>query len=212
VTATTIRERPILFSAPMVRAILEDRKTQTRRVVKPQPQDGYKIFPWYHRFYAAPREDPRIVGFQFFDCPYGKAGDRLWVRETFVNNFGQLLYRADCHPDSFEYGAKGWKPSIFMPRKLSRTTLEIMSVSVQRVQDIDDDEALAEGIKTHPPARSHHRTTYSHFDSPHPAGLYPATPRDGFRALWDEINDKRAPWSSNPWVWAISFRRCVEAK
>ncbi len=167
-------EKPILFSGEMIRAVLDGRKTQTRRVVKPQP-----VGLW-----AAPGKSR---------CPYGQPGGRLWVRETFYperSHRGPVSYRAtwprdDDPPDG------GWKPSIFMPRWASRITLEIVSVRVEQVQDISEDDARAEGVddgtgQTRP--------------------LHPYW----FRALWDSINSKRGyGWEKNPWVWVVAFRRVI---
>jgi len=120
-----MKERPILFSGPMVRAILDGRKTQTRRPVKPQP------------FVATPSM------FDVSKCPIGQPGDRLWVRETWTKNTnGVVWYRADRHP----IAGGLWRPSIHMPRWASRITLEITRVWVERVQDIMEDGAIREGM------------------------------------------------------------------
>ena len=138
-----MRERPILFSAPMVRAILAGTKTQTRRVCKGQ------------------RELSNVHDFQIDRCPYGQLGDRLWVRETWlrhsVNVPNDYLYRAD-HPDDGTIGPAhgGWKPSIHMPRWASRITLEITDVRVERLQDISARDAWAEGITPSPDVDPYH--------------------------------------------------------
>jgi hypothetical protein len=124
-----MKERPILFSTPMVQAILEGRKTQTRRVIKPQPE---------------PLEDGFMLPLHP-DCPYGYIGDRLWVRETFAyHHTGRLFYKADipvvCHKNW------KWKPPIFMPRSASRITLEITDIRVERLQDITRSDIYAEGL------------------------------------------------------------------
>lgn len=175
-------ERPILFSGPMVRAILEGRKTVTRRVIR-----------------GSLPTDPAPV---HFACPYGRKGDRLWVRETFycddyrypdapVEDLRRLLeYRADHRcanweagcPCRDENGRSNWRPSIHMPRWACRLELEVVSVRAERLHEITDGaEVLAEGVLT--------------------------SSRDGFANLWDEINGKRAPWRDNPWVWRVEFRR-----
>jgi hypothetical protein len=167
-------ERPILFSGPMVRALLEGRKTQTRRIVKGHPH----VLP------------PLNIG-----CPYGVPGDRLWVRETWhPSDSGPELYAADY--DSKERaGVEAWKPSIHMPRRASRITLEVTDVRVERLQDITEDEARAEGCD----------------GKSCPVGNLRAWSasqcRYQFAWLWDEINGSRAAWSDNPYVWAITFRR-----
>jgi hypothetical protein len=225
----------------MVRAILEGRKTQTRRLVNPQPTvqvaggafpsltfekrrgDGYWLYP------NARDEITR-------ECPYGIAGDRLWVREAFrvrraepclehERDWQELLfptirYEADGSEIRFQ-GSRSTgqciyrgavervKSSIHMPRWASRITLEITEVRVQRLHELSGDDAEAEGIET----------MREHDENARPTGgvlgLCHYTDgesewrsrRDAFECLWDSINAKRAPWSSNPWVWAITFRR-----
>ena len=182
-----MKERPILFSGPMVRAILAGDKTQTRRVIKPQPvQYNRPDWPCTHGW----REVPQMGGWEISwnndsmtateaigeYCPYGKPGDFLWVREThLVTAGGAVLYKAD-HPDLIS----GYcRPSIHMLRQHSRITLEVTSVRVQRLQDISHEDGKAEG-----------------FDS-----------LDGFALLWDRINAKRGyGWQANPYVWAVEFR------
>jgi hypothetical protein len=196
-----MKERPILFSGEMVRAILEGTKTQTRRVIAPvQPRDDGR--------WPAGR-DP--LG----DCPFGQPGDRLWVRETWARLYptepAHLLYRADFEP---RYGAweqddtprhtirvESWRPSIHMPRWASRITLELTSVRVERLQDISEEDAWTEGV------------TRVRGDLFGVEGLVPFEhhyPQDAFAALWHVVNPKH-PWNSNPWVWVLGFKR-VEAK
>jgi hypothetical protein len=192
-----MKELPILFSAPMVRAILEGRKTQTRRIVKVRPA-GAEVVVHNGRVWKPARVD--YAG--FVECPYGQPGDRLWVRETFLlrGNGTHCVYRADSDLiEAAGFGAMygGWKPSIFMPRKFSSITLEVTGVRVERLQEISERDAQAEGIddptctEEVTPATGY--ATYSYATS--------------FAKLWDSINAKRAPWASNPWVWCISFRR-----
>lgn len=168
----------------MVKAILGNRKTMTRRVAK-----GQRIY-----------------------CTYGQVGDRLWVRETwaYINNQdidgseNYYEYKAD-KPNAVYPGdwpveeAKGnseapkWRPSIFMPRRASRITLEINNVRVERVQEITEDDALTEGVDW-----------YSIENKNEGIGRC----QQAFRKLWDSINSKRGySWESNPWVWVIEFRR-----
>ena len=186
-----MKERPILFSGPMVRAILDGRKTQTRRVCVGQ------------------RELSRAADFQISRCPHGQPGDRLWVRETWgrihpgalskldpdpKSTFWRIAYRADGEtvPSMEEHGEK-WKPSIFMPEFASRITLEIESVRVDRVQEITEEDAKAEGVE---------------FMRFHPDSDETLSSRDLFEILWDSINLERGfGWESNPWVWVITFRR-----
>jgi hypothetical protein len=176
VSGCQVREKPIIFSTPMVRAILEGRKTQTRRVVKPHE----------------------------IKCPW-QVGGLLWVRETFavIDNTefdGDIYpeYKADKPDDKYpgdwpEDEAKNnsdapkWKPSIHMPKKYARIWLEITDIRVERLQDISDYDCAMEGI----PLTSDDGSNY----------------RPGFKLLWDQINGKKHPWASNPWVWVIGFKR-----
>jgi len=209
--ATQVRERPILFSGPMVRAILDRRKTQTRRVIvdRAKDEDGWIT--------TCPGEGftPELVR-RDFACPYGDPGDRLWVRETWASvpatayrcsveedgsqvahkespdGYGWAIYRA-----GWTHCAPSWKPSIHMPRWASRLTLEITDVRVERVQSITDDDAWDEGCA-------------DFVGEPIDAGerwiLPREAPRDEYRRLWDKLNAKRGyGWDANPWVWALTF-------
>ena len=202
-------ERPILFSGPMVRAILDGRKMMTRRVHKVQPNDPPSTFSykWDGEHWRGFIDAGKYAGWcdtPWMDCPYGETGDRLWVRET----WGMCAAHPDCDGVYFRAdtsdnkGAKvdKWRPSIFMPRSLSRITLEITGVKVERVQDISEADAISEGVT--PPS-----TPITEPDgSRHMAWGYEY--RYGFEKLWDSINAKRGyGWDVNPWVWAISFRR-----
>lgn len=199
-----MKERPILFSGPMVRAILEWHKTQTRRVMKPQllQPDGAR-----HK----KLEVPNVLKL----CPYGKPGDRLWVRETWLARGGgaAALYRADYEDVEAAglgglYG--GWKPSIFMPRWASRITLEVVNVRVERVQDITEADAIAEGVTCEERGEK-----CSGFRPPGNTSIDPEecpSCIDGYipiyQRLWDSINSKRGfGWETNPWVWVIKFKR-----
>lgn len=193
-------EKPILFSGPMVRAILEGRKTQTRRVVR-RPyvsplQRLLRCADGLFRWWLKDAEQPQPSDVR---CPYGKPGDRLWVRETwryyggseyeYQRDQSNVIYRAT---PTFESSPRAdWRPSIFMPRWASRITLEVTDVRVQRLQEISSEDALDEGIFT--------GGTNSRMDD--------QDIEEEFASLWDSINAKRAPWSSNPWVWAITFKR-----
>jgi hypothetical protein len=195
-----MRERPILFSGPMVGAILRGEKTVTRRVVKWPllgPSDGRK------RRVFGPDDVAEINTGNVALCPYGRAGDRLWVRETFAANVpgcdfqGGYSYRAD-HLDPRGDGPTKlrWKPGIHMPRTASRLTLEVVSVRVEELHAITEEEAVREGL----PPRLPEGTTLSSNPS--------AAKR--FTSLWETING-RGSWAKNPWVWRIEFRR-VEVK
>jgi hypothetical protein len=212
-----MKERPIIFSGEMVRAILEGRKTVTRRVIKPQPPEGYE---W--------SEEDRL----FVDvcgsrlgllrhCQYER-GMALWVRETWralddYNGVGntstsaEIEYRADSAREWRDIpGEKQeewfykltpwvngrnrfWRPSIFMPRWASRITLEIADVKIERIQDISEEDAKAEGIAVWP------RTYIT-------KGRWLSGPVAGFAQLWNSLNEKRGfGWDANPWVWVVAF-------
>lgn len=191
-----MRERPILFSSPMVRALLAGTKTQTRRVVKPR-HGGVITGPAAEQcaVEAYGGGDRRSASrIECVPCLYGVPGDRLWVRERVgiipLSNGGEkIIY--DATEGVVPGDAVRFLRSIFMPRRLSRITLEVTGVRVERVQDIGWRDCEAEGV---------------HCDQE--AGIAPYTSwQDAYAALWDSINGKKAPWSSNPWVWAIAFRR-----
>jgi hypothetical protein len=198
-----MKERPILFSAPMVRAILEGQKTQTRRIVKqriiPVVDECFRVNgKWCNKTF-----DYDLGAL----CPYGQPEDRLWVRETFgfgFNGAGSdcVVYSADnksYHADyaakktsaesTFPAGVKKLKPSIFMPRWASRITLEIVSIRVERLQDIDDSAAGKEGVE------------FFKYTGP-----YCDSGKLIFKQLWESINGSGS-WAINPWVWVIEFRR-----
>lgn len=200
-----MKERPILFSGPMVRAIIEGRKTQTRRVVKA------RHFPKLEKFLGGLLDGK----WNLIPLPYGKPGDRLWVRETWClkedpyNAEGNhdktcVHYRADGYKvravdgDGFQLWNKDnseaspWRPSIHMPRWASRITLEITSVRVERLQDISIDDAIAEGV-------------FQGFDPPDGHG-FRSEARNLYRELWESINGPGS-WDANPFVWVIEFKR-----
>lgn len=238
-----MRERPILFSTPMVQAILVGRKTVTRRVLKPQPDsDGGPPLAtgWFHPETADGGPGPHTFGVYGVDwhvrCPYGAPNDRLWVRETFapVNAHGHKCAARDAAfvvlrdgaqqyrdgmpipalpkyaPDAFD-GIE-WRPSIHMPRWASRITLEVVSVRVERLQEITEEDARAEGLDWASPQPFGERWDDDDREDPREVGYAvvgesSGFARDNFRRLWDQINGKRAPWESNPWVWRVEFRR-----
>jgi len=196
-----MKHLPIIFSTPMVQAILDDRKTQTRRVVKPQPiRSPY----WTHyensgAFYPATYDaEPSILR-----CPFGKPGDRLYVRETFgfdpwhyLEGHDSILYRA-CQKIDSDYPIK-WKPSIYMPKKYARIWLEITNVRVERLQDITESDAEKEGVNQGI-VRTQELISGRWVDYPY----Y----KKGFKDLWDSINGKKHPWKANLWVWVLEFRK-----
>lgn len=201
-------ERPILFSGAMVRAILSGQKTQTRRVVRPQPLHGVGRYTED----GTPGEVDWVILDEDGDptdsalrCPYGAPGDALWVRETWavgrafdrtrpseiptVERDIPVWWRADeAIEESVNRGR--WRPSLHMPRWASRITLDIVSVRVERLQTITTLDAMAEGAE---PVRN-------------AAGVLSYT--TGFRTLWDSINGARpgCSWDDDPWVWVVEFR------
>ena len=217
-----MRERPILFKGPMVRALLDGTKTQTRRLVKwgseEAPTLGCKIAqtgPEGIEEWTYEDDDASNAGVLDILCPYGVAGDRLWVRETFslLNAnyipvegrnplFTHVSYRAD-HIDKDGDGPAHpmkWRPSIFMPRWASRIELEVTAIRAMRLQDISEEDAEAEGAMT----------WWNGLSQEEQFGMYDGGrgPIAAFRMLWDSINAKRGVgWDTNPWVWAVSFRR-----
>jgi hypothetical protein len=211
-TKTEMKERPILFSGPMVRAILEGRKTQTRRVVKdeglPPSSDVIRIVELdngeFEQFYNEKRSKNWLL-----KCPYGQPGDRLWVRETFAVTDGCSGYEYPFVPASpvekkVLFRASGdraekWRPSIFMPRWASRITLEIVSIRVERLQDVSEADAKVEGADTYNAALDIGTKGTPRLD----AGPF----QKGYALLWGEINGPGS-WASNPWVWVVEFRRC----
>ena len=207
--AAAVKERPILFSAPMVRALLDGTKTQTRRVVKPQPigltSDGV---PFVH---TADDEKFGRLG-KVVMCPYGQPSDRLWVREAwrvekFIDNLAPRELATGC---SVVYEASGeapaWRgklrPSMFMPRRMSRITLEVTGVRVERLQDISEADAVAEGIERlnspHPNVK-----LYRDYAPGHDSTVLPVY---SYQTLWEQINGPDS-WATNPWVWVVEFRR-----
>lgn len=215
-------ERPILFSGPMVRAILEGRKTVTRRPLKIQP--GKHDHDWEPSYFDAGDNHWACTtcgdgigpyGDSLYRCPYGLKGNRLWVRETFMDLRGtgvehrptpespiqRYCYRTDVRPGSLaddtrkDMGLK-CKPSIHMPRAASRILLEITDVRVERLQGINDEQCVAEGA-----GMTEHAVGVK-LTKPQGESL----PKAMFKDLWISINGPEA-WESNPWVWVVEFKR-----
>jgi hypothetical protein len=195
-TATAVKERPILFSGPMVRAILAGRKTQTRRAIKPQfgKTWGHGVKRGDDAFSVHVDIMEPDGSWKWIRCPYGKPCDRLWGRETFATNHDNpciddagTVYRS-TDPDWGLMDGFRWKPSIFMPRALSRITLEITGVRAERLQDISPEDAIAEGITLDDCKRNNCGSVSC------------------YRMLWESINGAGS-WSANPWVWCIEFKK-----
>jgi hypothetical protein len=205
-----MKERPILFSAPMVQAILEGRKSQTRRVMNPQPTAHFTtdIDYWTSGKYSGE------LGKEPLTSPYGQPGDRLWVRETWAYFGGEeyfyqkdrlaTFYRATWESERAQHFPRAgldyvpgdrWRPSIHMPRWASRITLELTKVRVERVNEISEADVRAEGIQV---------VGY---------GDYPDqfSGKHLYQELWDKFNGEREggkyAWAANPWVYVLEFKR-----
>ncbi len=210
-----MKARPILFSASMVRALLDGRKTQTRRTVKPQP-DGPLVGrlerpirsmqhdPVLRAWFGAGEKDRSSVE---VTCPYGKPGDLLWVRETWApsvepenHRFARVGYtfRADWSAeDDVHQRDFRWKPSLYMPRWASRLTLEITGVRVERLQNISEADARAEGCPVTWDGKP--------YDPPPPeVDSWQGYGRYSYCLLWNRLNGPGA-WYANPWVWVLEF-------
>ena len=186
-----MRERPIIFSGEMIRAILDGRKTMTRRPVKPQPYHNPSGYFWKTKelFTLAGLRETLLA-----NCPHGQPGDRLWVKETWTQDIniaegatGTLYYRAN---DNFRNDLK-WKSPRFMPRWASRITLEIVKVGVERLQEITEEDCIKEGfVVTHSPGNF-------------------VTAAYSFLNYWNSLYTKKPElqWKTNPWVWVIEFKR-----
>lgn len=232
--APTNRKRGILFSGPMVRAILEGRKSQTRRVVNPRllPRahspfvGGDGLWRWMTGAISYVEDERR--------CPHGQPGDRLWVRETWGVLYPQhkgdadepVFYRADYTQDEMDGQVMPrWRPSIFMPRWASRITLDLTEVRVERLQDISEEDARAEGCQMRIQPMPKNAVCMDGVRRP-----VLVSARGAFRELWESINpppqcsyvgkcnssrcplhspdkSQRKDWDANPWVWALTVRR-----
>lgn len=197
-----MKERPILFNTEMVRAVLDGRKSQTRRVIKPQPDHR-------HRDVVFEEKRNKLIEYSMISgcwnevvehkCPYGKPGDRLWVRETWAIDPVEkgVWFKADEFWT--EANSPKWKPSIHMPRKYSRINLEITNIRVERVNDITSYDMVREGVP----------------DSVRQIDLFGAEGDEirkikiiPFRIFWGSINKSRGyGWDVNPWVWVVEFKR-----
>jgi len=228
-----MKETGILFRAPMVLAILNGRKTQTRRLMKPQYGGDQLVTP---QWFSPTVEDKHgqlsdgkpIFGTYDLDgefgvkFPYGAPGDRLWVRETWTPDHADfyphfpICYRADFGPEYERENGKvfsseqnawfpfKWRPTIFMPRRVCRITLEITSVRVERLNAISEADAKAEGAGTLPNPCGYADTT--HFAC---CKEYPHSCKEKFEHLWRNINGSDS-WEANPWVWCIEFIRLMD--
>jgi hypothetical protein len=252
-----MNDHPILMSGPMVRALLDGSKTQTRRIVKPQPTkdadlvnlrweispEGYQHFCRTDKWWD---ESGNCTDEDIITCPYGKSGDSLWVRETWqlhsrATDVAKVVYRASeraSHTEFHEFVPvsligntqpkpfqQGWRPSIHMPRWASRMTLELTEVRVERLQEITEEDAKAEGMFfTDYGRKCFHRASPPQDvgDCPAPQEHHPqrdgwmwdrttssdqclGSARSAYWNLWNTINSADS-WNADPWVWVLSFR------
>lgn len=217
--------KPILYNGPMINAILNKQKWQTRRVIKPQPvlhdeaepNDLVWLSGGLHKVKASKGRNERVTG-QLnaypYSCPYGAPGDQLWVREMHEIDGERIVYRADMAarfrtacPDALFYlsldytPTTKWRPSIFMPKWACRLYLTIKDIRVEQLQDISEDDARAEGI-TDGGCLTCGESEPCGCDDPNPSA------RDGFIWLWNSINKKPGrTWDDNPYIWVISFEK-----
>lgn len=213
-TTVEVRERPILFSGPMVRAILDGRKTQTRRVLIPQPVGGDRV-EWFSNGWFVGQLRDSENSFRPLRCPFGQPGDRLWVRETtFGASSGEpqdLCYRVACpcgRSDEEHAEAHGWRPSIHMPRWASRLTLEVTDVRVERLQDCSAEDAIAEGLMQ----ATKDGLLYKWGTPDMDWADWRISPIDAFEWRWNQINAARGyGWDVNPWVWVVTFQPAARA-
>jgi len=191
---------PILFSTPMVQAIIEGRKTMTRRKIKLYKADEHPL-----------RQTSQWMQ-ENNTCPYGKVGDVLWVREAFVPDYfddHSCGYKADWNNVAAELMPEPkWKPSLFMPKAACRIFLEITEIRVERLNDITREDAVKEGIECNGINKP---IVYRNYLSDGAKFLHSTngirfTPIDSFKSLWQSINGKDS-WKANTWVWVISFKR-----
>jgi len=205
-----MKDKPILFNTAMVRALLDGSKTQTRRVVKPQSDKIYEGTSFADsRVILFPTERTNEFGTMIggsIECPYGNPGDLLWVREAFqeviISQIGAEEKETDIAYMATPANFPGpWKPSIHMPRWASRLTLRITDVRVERVQDISETDATAEGINILHDGEF--GEVYQGILNHSPIS---PTAKKAFEDLWDSINDKTGfGWDQNPWVWVVEF-------
>lgn len=207
-----VKDKPIIMTGESVSAIIDGRKTQTRRVIRPQPES--KII-----YFTQNKDDGFHDYKNRFHCPYGVVGDRLWVRERIDNGLQacNFYYHADnkgVGQNNYNWIlARGWKfkrviPSVFMPKILARIWLEITNIRVEKVQDISQEDIEAEGL-WHTSAEYRHEICVwrNCVEAIH------STRVKYFRQLWDSLNAKRGyDWSENPFVWVIEFKRCSDGK
>ncbi len=205
--------KPILFSTEMVQAILEGRKTQTRRILKPQPEQSNVILDGIKQNVFMLKDCATPKGWLQHKLHNFKIGDILWVRETWQTTWNEnkkswdTIYKADGGYWIDDDGIMKWKPSIYMPKKRARIFLEVSNVRVERLRDISEEDAIAEGfgpvINDKYPAPG---KFINHLNNHH---MFNAI--DSFASMWVKLNGKGA-WKSNPWVWVYEFKQVHHPK
>jgi len=218
------KQIPILFSTPMVQAILAGRKTQTRRVIKPQPDENgvsYMKNPplnWeiiYKESWKPYKWDTDEGESIAKECPFGDPGDLLWVRETMDQDFENgVTYIADNSswdsPPDYCYRSGNCKvPPIHMPKAAARIWLEVTNVRAERLQDISEEDAKAEGVERWTEERMRSKPThykvYCDLYSPNDPAMYSSDAVHSFETLWHLIHGLES-WEANPWVWVVEFK------
>jgi hypothetical protein len=215
-----MKEHPILFSTPMVQANSDGRKTNTRRMtgldeINGIPDDWFflgisidntvfeigkpakQLKGLYASFYNQQTNTTKYI-----KCPYGQSGDLLWVRETWINTFiphcvpvGGFYYKAD-HPQEKNLR---WKPSIHMPKAIARIWLQVVEIRVERLQNISDEDAIAEGVEI---SESGY---YKIYDKKPQNQAWTDSPKVSFMSLFQSINGEEI-WKQNPWVWVVKYK------
>lgn len=219
-----MKERPILFSGSMVNAILEGRKTQTRRVVKSTLIINQAEFECGNRPHVT-HSEPNLQHYVDTDCPYGQVGDRLWVRETFCmgvieehdasepgdrylyvddSDYGDgkqyPIYKQRVLSEGIDFDEVKWKPSIHMPRSASRILLEITKIRVERLNQISRADAAKEGLHRLPATGRYVINKGDQY-----FGGASSNPIEVFSWLWEDIAGNGS-WAKNPWVWVVEFK------
>lgn len=227
-----MKERGILFNGEMVRAVLDDRKANTRRIVTPQPHSYHdNSLVWAKRLPQGKRhwtpvfwQDGKLLDLGLSLCPYGRPGDRLWVREAWRVGSGydelpgskftspSIYYEADGDKKGAGFELGRYRHARFMPRWASRITLEITDVRAERLNDISEEDAIAEGVEPncglldHTNCKDHFGEWLMYPLEKYEGGEPAYSAKESFSTLWESINGEGS-WDANPWVWVVEFKR-----